>query len=132
MRILSAINISFVQHEGNYFMTGIPLLISAIVISVIFFLRRKKRFFIFRQKHIEADAIVLNIELTGVRTRAGLQAIIQLQVQPGRGKSFVIDAREMLSLAAYTKVHPGNIIRVKYNVANSRELTILKDSLNSE
>ena len=110
-------------------MTGILLFFLALLFIALFFLLNKSKFFILRRESIEADAIILNIQLTGICTKSGMQAIIQLQVQPERGKSFVIDARLMLSLVAYTKVHQGNKVRVKYNQANTRGLVILKHSL---
>ncbi|MEO7532187.1 MAG: hypothetical protein ABIS69_12270 [Sediminibacterium sp.] len=106
------------------------LIIAIVTMVLLLLLLIKKKLLFFHQNSIDADAIILSIQLTGVSLKNEVQAIIQLQVQPERGKSFVSDIKEMLTTGEYTLVHPGNKIRVRYNPGNYREIIILKDNAN--
>lgn len=78
---------------------------------------------------IVADAIILNVQLTGVCVKNELQAIVQLQVQPEWGKSFVTEVKEMITAAEYVKLQQGNKILVSYNSNNQKEMAIVKTSI---
>jgi hypothetical protein len=99
-----------------------------IIAGLVFFFNRKQRRG-FYGGGIDADAIILSIHLTGVCIKAEIQSVIQLQVLPEMGKSFVSETKEMLSAIEYTQVQPGTKIRVKYNPRNYKEIMILRESL---
>ncbi|MBS1742701.1 MAG: hypothetical protein JST81_06645 [Bacteroidetes bacterium] len=106
------------------------LIIEALVIAVLAYLliNRKKPFAIAGTSTV-ADAIVLNIQLTGVCIRNEIQAIIQLQVLPEKGKSFVTDVKELLSATEYSSLQPGKKILVNFNQRKQKELCIIKESI---
>lgn len=110
-------------------MTLVIIFFVLLVLVLLFLLLSKNKPTLFAKNIIVADAIVLNIQLTGVCVKNEIQAIIQLQVQPERGKSFVTDIKEMMSAVDYTKLQPGNKILVSYNFYNPKEMSILKESL---
>lgn len=110
----------------------IILLIVAVVIVFIFFLVNKIRSTVLEENGIDADAVILNMQLTGICVKNQIQALIQLQVTPERGKSFVSDTKEMLSVTDYTQVQPGTKIRVKYNPRNLKEILVLKESFSKD
>ncbi len=103
--------------------------IAAAVIVGLIFLLNKKRASFFNESSIDADAIILSVQLTGLCVKNEIQAIIQLQVLPERGKSFVSEIREMLSATDFTRLQPGTRIVVKYNPYNHKDVTIPKESL---
>lgn len=104
------------------------LIIVAIVLAAALILLNKMRPAIFAKNALEADAVILNNHLTGICIKNELQAIIQLQVHPERGKSFVSDIKEMVSPTDYPLLQPGAKIRVRYNPRNRKELLIIKES----
>ncbi len=95
------------------------------IISLILLLIRKK-FTFFHKDFITTDAKVLSVELTGVCIKEEMQAIIQLQVQPDLGKSFVCEIRDMLNVSDYIHIQPGKMILVIYAPQNIKELKIIK------
>ena len=99
-----------------------------IIGGLIFLLNKKKKVF-FHEASIDADAIILSIHLTGICIKNEIQAVIQLQVLPERGKSFVSETKEMLSAIEYTQTQPGTKIRVQYNPRNFKEMMVLRESL---
>ncbi|MFT3909862.1 MAG: hypothetical protein QM737_10585 [Ferruginibacter sp.] len=99
-----------------------------IVVGSLFFLLLKKRTTLFADNSIDADAVILNLQLTGLCIKNDIQVIIQLQVLPERGKSFVVEVKEMLSAAEYTQMHHGDKILVKYDPRNHKDVSIIKES----
>ncbi len=78
------------------------------------------------QRGTEADAIILNVQLTGQYVKSAPQVIIQLQVEPDREKSFITDIREILNFHDFSLVQAGSRLRVKYNPYNHKEVSIIK------
>ncbi len=74
----------------------------------------------------EADAIILNVQLTGQYVKSDPQVIIQLKVEPDKEKNFIADAREILSFHDFSLVQPGAKVRVKYNPYNHKEISVIK------
>ena len=104
---------------------------AAVIIAGLIFLLTKKKNILFYESSIDADAIVLNIQLTGVCVKNEIQAIIQLQVQPERDKSFIAEIKQMLTAMDYTRLPPGTKIVVKYNARNHKDLFIPKEGLSN-
>lgn len=105
------------------------LIVTVVIIALFVFLFKKKTSRGFYGNSIDADAIILSIHLTGICIKNEIQAIIQLQVLPEMGKSFVSETKEMLSATEYTQLQPGTKIRVKYNPGNLKEIMILRESM---
>ncbi len=101
-------------------------MMGAIVLGYLLWNKGRKGFF--AKPFIEADAILLSIQLSGISIKEEIQAVIQLQVQPERGKSFVVETKKMLPIADYKKLHAGAKLRVQYYAKNRKALTILKES----
>ena len=82
-----------------------------------------KRFTRLRWPHngVEADAVVLRIENTGILINKKPQVRLQMQVKPCKGKNFVIE----IDTVSPPVTRTGSVIRVKYNPRNTRELLFL-------
>ncbi|MEO6669070.1 MAG: hypothetical protein ABIN36_06320 [Ferruginibacter sp.] len=110
-------------------MTVFLLFTTAGIIAVLVFFFNSNKSRNFYGGGTDADAIILSLNLTGVCIKNEIQAIIQLQVLPEMGKSFVTEAKEMLSAVEYTQLQPGTKIRVKFNSRNFKEIMILRATL---
>lgn len=76
----------------------------------------------------EADAVLLNVEPTGMYVNNQPQVKLQLQVNPLVGRNFVSEALEVLSLVDLSRLRIGGTLKVKYNPANTKEITVLRCS----
>lgn len=70
---------------------------------------------------VEAEAIVLKMEPTGLYVNKKPQVRLQMQVQPDKGRNFVIE----VDTVSPPTVKTGAIIKVKYNPRNTKELLLL-------
>jgi hypothetical protein len=70
---------------------------------------------------VEAEAIVLKMEPTGLYINKKPQVRLQMQVQPDKGRNFVIE----IDTVSPPDVKTGGMIRVKYNPRNYKELLFL-------
>ena len=70
---------------------------------------------------VEAEAIVLKMEPTGLYINKQPQVRLQMQVQPDKGRNFVIEIDTISPPAVKT----GGVVRVKYNPRNYKELLLL-------
>ena len=106
------------------------LVIGATALGILLWNKSRKGFF--AKTFIEADAIVLSIHPGSISLKEEIQAVIQLQVQPERGKSFVGETKKMLSMTDYMKLQAGTRIRVRYYLNNHKELSIIKENFPGE
>ena len=70
---------------------------------------------------VEAEAIVLKMEPTGIYINQLPQVRLQMQVQPDKGRNFVIE----IDTVSPPVVKTGGVVRVKYNPHNYKELLLL-------
>jgi hypothetical protein len=75
---------------------------------------------------VEAPAVLLNMEQTGLYVNNQPQIKLQVQVQPLTGRNFVSEVREVLTLVDLSQLHIGSTLRVKYNPVNTREVMVLR------
>jgi len=75
---------------------------------------------------VEADAILLNMEQTGLYVNNQPQVRLQLQVHPSTGRNFVTETREVLSFLDLTRIQIGCTLKVKYNPENSKEVMVVR------
>jgi hypothetical protein len=75
---------------------------------------------------IEAKAIVLTIEQTGLFMNHKPQVKMQMQVIPDIGRNFVAEVKEILSFFDLEAIKAGSTVIVKYNPANIKEITLIK------
>ena len=78
-----------------------------------------------RRKGVEAEAILLHIEQTGVYINHQPQVKLQIKVQPRTGRNFVTEIRDVLPPASRLTLRVGSTLRVRYNPADVRELEVL-------
>lgn len=78
------------------------------------------------QEGIEAEAVLLNMEQTGLYVNNQPQIKLQVQVQPPTGRNFVSEIREVLTLIDLSQLRIGSTLKVKYNPANTREVMVLR------
>ncbi len=79
-----------------------------------------------QQKGVEAEAVLLNMQQTGVYVNDLPQVILQMQVQPKTGRNFVTETETLLSFKELTEMHIGHLIHVKYNPSNIKEVMLVK------
>ena len=75
---------------------------------------------------VEAQAVLLNMEQTGVYVNNRPQVRLEVQVHPLRGQNFVSETREVLTLIDLSRLCIGSTLKVKYNPANTKELMVLR------
>ena len=84
--------------------------------------RSKKRL---KQEGIEAEAVILDIQATGIYLNNMPQVKLQMQVYPRSGRHFVAEAFEVLSYLDVHQVQTGRSLLVKYNPANPKEVMVV-------
>ena len=80
---------------------------------------------------IEADAVLLNMEQTGLYVNNQPQIKLQVQVHPSTGRNFVSEVREVLTLIDLSQLRIGSTLKVKYNPANTKEVVVLRQQVMS-
>lgn len=85
--------------------------------------RLKKRLL---REGVEAEAVLLNMEQTGLYVNNQPQIKLQVQVQPQSGRNFVSEVREVLTLIDLSQLRIGTTLKVKYNPANTKEVMVLR------
>jgi len=75
---------------------------------------------------VEAEAIVLKMEQTGLYTNKLPQVKLQMQVQPDKGRNFIAEINTVLSGIEPGAIKEGGTVWVKYNPVNYKEMVLLK------
>jgi hypothetical protein len=73
----------------------------------------------------EATAVLLSIQPTGLYFRQEQEVVLQVQVQPVKGRNFVAEIRDCFS---YTELHGlriGHRLTVKYHSAQPRQVVLV-------
>lgn len=113
--------------------------ILAVTLLIIYFIFSKTLFPLLQQTRINrrlsregaaADAVLLNMEETGLYVNRQPQMRLQVQVHPLTGRNFVSEAREVLTLADLSQLRIGSTLKVKYNPANTKEVMVLRQQPN--
>jgi hypothetical protein len=78
------------------------------------------------QEGTEADAVLLNMQQTGLYVNNQPQVQLQVQVHPLTGRNFVSEVREVLTLIDMSQLRIGSTLKVKYNPANTKEVMVLR------
>lgn len=108
----------------------IAIVCIAVLLPIVLFVI--KRFFkqdqtAHRAKYIqEANAIVLAVELTGLYLKQQAQVKLQVQVLPDKGRNFVAEVKAVFDVTTLNNIHMGTAMRVKYNPANTKEITLVE------
>ncbi|HEU4469532.1 MAG TPA: hypothetical protein VFR58_00490 [Flavisolibacter sp.] len=75
---------------------------------------------------VEAEAVLLNMQQTGLYVNNLPQIKLQMKVQPRTGRNFVTEANEILSFVDLSQMHIGRTLVVKYNPSNTKEVMLVK------
>jgi len=74
---------------------------------------------------IEAEAVLLNLQKTGVYVNNLLQVKLQMQVYVRTGRNFVAEVNQVISYADLSQLRIGGPLMVKYNPANTKEVMVV-------
>lgn len=111
--------------------TAIILIMLAILFTVGQFYRKRRSFAgLLSRRHsltgVEAKAVILTLEETGVFMNHHPLIKLQMQVLPERGRNFVVEIREVLSYMDLADMRTGSTVRVKFNPENVKDTTLVK------
>lgn len=79
-------------------------------------------------RQVQAKAIVLAIEKTGVYMNQQPLVWLQMQVIPENGRNFITEIREVLSSLDLDSIRSGSTVTVKYNTANIKDIVLVRDA----
>ena len=113
----------------------LPIVIVAVSVTVLYFVLSRTLFPLLQiskmkkkllREGLEADAVLLNMEQTGLYVNNQPQIKLQVQVQPIAGRNFVSEIREVLTLIDLSQLRIGTTLKVKYNPDNTKEVMVLR------
>ncbi|MDQ6480736.1 hypothetical protein [Dyadobacter sp. LHD-138] len=73
-----------------------------------------------------AEAIVLNVNETGLYINDLPQVKLQVQVQPDKGRNFVAEVQQVIPNAEKEPLHSGSRLMVKFDPGNRKEVIVLR------
>jgi len=74
----------------------------------------------------EAEAVILNLEFTGVYINNEPQIRMLVHVLPAAEENFVAEMREVISLMDLSYLRAGSMLRVKYIPHNTKRVLMVK------
>jgi hypothetical protein len=77
-------------------------------------------------RRVEARAVVLAIEQTGLFMNRQPQVKMQMQVIPDKGRNFVAEVKQVLNSFDLEVIKTGSIVTVLYNPTNTKEVKLVK------
>lgn len=80
-----------------------------------------------RPEPLEAKAVILAIEQTGLFMNHQPQIKMQMQVIPDKGRNFVAEVKQVVSFVDLARIRTGATVKVKYNPSNTKEVVVVKD-----
>jgi hypothetical protein len=108
----------------------LPITIAIVVIALrralVFFISRNKKQRRLSKMGIEAHAVLLHMQQTGLFVNKRPQVRLQLQVESETGWKFVAEAKEVLTFMDLAHLHIGGSLWVKYNPANVKEVMLVR------
>ena len=111
------------------------ILIIAVITAVLYFVLSLTLFPLLKisqmkrrllREGLEAEAVLLNMEQTGLYVNNQPQIKLQVQVHPHTGRNFVSEIREVLTLIDLSQLRIGSTLKVKYNPTNPKEVMVLR------
>jgi hypothetical protein len=79
-----------------------------------------------KAKDLEAQAVVLNIRLTGHYVGNRPQVCMLVNVKPHAGRNFVAETKQVVSLVELSTLRAGSYLKVKYNNHNVKEIKVIR------
>lgn len=74
---------------------------------------------------VEAEAVILKMEKTGLVKNNLAQVKLQMRVQPDKGRNFIAEIEEMMSGNEQLLFRTGSVVKVKFNPNNYRQLLLV-------
>ena len=114
------------------------IIIIAVVTGILYFVLSRTLFPLLQiskmkrrlmNEGVEAEAVLLNMEQTGLYVNNQPQIKLQVQVQPLTGRNFVSEVREVLTLIDLSQLRIGSTLKVKYNPINTKEVMVLRQTV---
>jgi hypothetical protein len=105
----------------------IVIVVFVVVILAIFFLpmlRGSVRTSKLMQTGVSAQAQIIKVWQTGMYVNEQPQIGLVLQVQPSNGAPFQAEAKKVVSMIQIPQFQPGQMLEVKYDPANPKEVAI--------
>ena len=80
------------------------------------------------KERIEAEAILLSLQPTGVKSHNLLQVKLQMQVNVKNGRNFVTEVDHIISYSELSRLRIGSSVIVRYNPANTKEVLLISSN----
>jgi hypothetical protein len=115
------------------------VLILSVTIFIIFTVLHRTLFPYLRQvqmrkrlakEGIDADAVLLNMQQTGFYINNLPEVKLQVQVFGRRGRHFVAESNEVISIPDLNRLYIGRSLQVKYNPENTKEVMVVWTGIN--
>jgi hypothetical protein len=107
----------------------VVLLLAILFVGVQVYMRRHLGMGLTKRKpqpgHVEAQAIILSVEQTGLYMNHHPQVRMQVQVMPDKGRNFVTEVKQVVTFLQLGEIRTGGTIKVKYNPSNTKEITLI-------
>jgi hypothetical protein len=120
----------------DFMLLTIVILTLTLAVVVALFHRTLLSFFLNPQtkkrlitEGVEAEAVLLNMQQTGLYVNNQPQVKLQMQVQPDSGCDFIIEAKEVLTYVDLAQLHIGGTLVVKYNPCNVKEVMLVREDI---
>jgi len=109
----------------------LPSVIIIMVIAVVLMIKGKQIFYGNEKPGavkpcLQAEAIILSIQQTGIFFNNMLQVKLQMQVLPDKGRNFITENTQLLSVADMAAIGQGTRIIVRYDPGNLKEIILLR------
>jgi len=113
-------------------MALVVLALAILFVATQLLRHRKTKTFIAKRRSldVEARAIVLALEQTGLFLNHRPQVKMQMQVLPERGRNFVAEVKEVITFMELATIRIGSTVTVKYNPTNNKDVVLVTNSFN--
>lgn len=74
-----------------------------------------------------AEAVLLNMQQTGIYVNNLPQVKLLMQVHPKTGRNFITEVKEVLSFIDLSQLQIGNTLQILYNPSNIKEAMIVRN-----
>ena len=112
----------------------IPIFAIALVVAVFHrtlfsFFKKNQRKKLLADEGVEAEAVLLNMQQTGLYVNKQPQVKLQMQVQPYSGQDFITETKEVLTFVDLAQLQIGGTLVVKYNPENRKEIMLVREDI---
>jgi hypothetical protein len=79
-----------------------------------------------KKNGVLAEAIVLDVQETGLYINNLPQIKLQIQVQPEKGRNFITEVQQVIPGAVKEPLHSGSRVQVKFDPGNKKEVIVFR------